>query len=285
MAFKRLLVLLRSYPAATPVDAVKKAVDVAVALDARISALACAVFPRMPGSILGGLVAVPSLVGESHRKIAGDTQQLLQSFAGVARDRGVLGQEIYKECEPDALPPLLSAHARLADLTIMPMPTGGYVEQLDSHWYAETALFESGHPVLILPQDERPSRPIAFDTVIVAWDNTRAAARAIADAMPILQRAKSVRVVTVANEKTLVADPASAEIVTHLAAHDVQAVHETVDAAGRDAGAVLADCMRGRSADLLVMGGYGHSRMREFMLGGATRSMLTHPPGLVFLSH
>jgi nucleotide-binding universal stress UspA family protein len=286
MAFERLLILLRSYPALTDTAAIGNAVDIAVAWQAHISALSCAVFPRVHGSPLAGMfIDLPAMVGQAHTKIASDAQELLQGFADAARKRNVLGQELFRKCAPDEVPGLLSGHARLHDLTVMPMPEGDYFEQLDSHWYVETALFESGRPVLVLPHGYHAAEMGSFASVAVAWDNSRAAARAIADAIPVLQRAKSVRVVTIVNEKAIRSEPELGEILKYLAAHGVGAVHDLVEAAGCDAGTVLTDYARRHSAELLVMGGYGHWRMREVVLGGVTKAILTHPPAPVFLSH
>jgi nucleotide-binding universal stress UspA family protein len=270
----------------TDTDAIASAVDIAAAWQARISALSCAIFPRVHQSPLAGaFIALPAILGQAHAKIASDAEGLLHGFADMARERNVLGDELFRKCAPDDVPALLAGHARLHDLTVMPMPAGDYLDHLDSHWYVETALFEAGRPVLVLPPGYRPAEIGFLGTIAVAWDNTRAAARAIADALPLLQRAKSVRVVTIVNEKSIGSDPQPGEILKYLAAHGVDAVHDRVDAAGRGAGTALTTYARDHAAELLVMGAYGHSRMREIMLGGATKSMLTHPPVPVFLSH
>lgn len=286
MPFKRILVLLRSFPAPTPAAAIEAAVDMAVALDARLSALSCAILPHVPKSILGGAVPnIGGMVGQERRKIIDDARQLLRHFSESARRRNVVGQELYKECRPSEVPALLAAHARLHDLTIVPLPEGGYLDQLDSRWYLETALFETGRPVLALPHGYRSPGAGAFDTVVVAWDNTRGAARALMDALPILRRAKSVRVVTVSNDKAMPAEPPASEVLVHLAAHGIDAVHDTVDGSGRSAGTVIGRYVHEHAAGLLVMGGYGHPRLREIILGGTTELMLTHPPIPVFMAH
>lgn len=286
MAFERLLILLRSYPEVTDTAAIANAVEIAVAWQARISALSCAVFPRVHGSPLAGMfIDFPAVVGQAHAKIASDAQALLREFADTALKRNVLGQELFRKCAPDEVPALLAGHARLHDLTVMPMPEGDYFGQLDSHWYIETALFESGRPVLVLPNGYRAAEMGAFHSVTVAWDNSRAAARAIADAIPVLRRAKAVRVVTIVDEKAIRSEPEPGEILKYLDAHGVNAGHDRVRAGGRSGATVLMDYARQHSAELLVMGGYGHSRMREIVLGGVTKAMLTHPPLPVFLSH
>lgn len=286
MAFKRLLILLRSYPAPTPTGAIEAALDIAVTLDAKVSALSCAILPHVPKSILSGVIGdVSALVGQEREKIKTGAQQLLRTFSERASRRGVFGQALYRQCAPSEVPDLLAGYARLSDLIVVPMPEGGYLDQLDSHWYLETALFDSGRPILVVPHDYRSPGAGAFGTVVVAWDHTRAAARAMADALPILRLAKSVRLLTITNEKIIPQEPPPLEVVSHLAAHGVHVAYDAVDADGRDAATAIADYLREHSGDLLVMGGYGHSRVREFILGGATKHMLTHPPVPVFMSH
>jgi nucleotide-binding universal stress UspA family protein len=119
----------------------------------------------------------------------------------------------------------------------------------------------------------------------VAWDFSRPAARAVADALPVLEKAKRTCVVTVTNEKLIDTKRSGPELAKHLARHGVNVVLDTVDAAGRSVGDVLESYVASRNADVLVMGAYGHSRIRDFILGGATKSMIARPPLPILLSH
>jgi len=125
----------------------------------------------------------------------------------------------------------------------------------------------------------------ASETVIVAWDKNRAAARAIADAIPILQSAKQVRVLTVTGEKPMESRHPGAELKRHVALHGIECIVDEVNAEGRSIGNVFELHVAAHQAQLLVMDAYGHSRLQEFVLGGATRSMLSKPPTALFLSH
>jgi nucleotide-binding universal stress UspA family protein len=145
-------------------------------------------------------------------------------------------------------------------------------------------MFGSGRPTLILPQKPR-SRPFELGTVAVAWDFSRAAARAVSDAMPLLEKAKRVRVVTVLNEKRLDRKHSAEELSKNLSRHGIDVVLDGVDAQGRPIGAVLEAYVASHDVDLLVMGAYGHSRLREFVLGGATNSLLSKPPLPILFSH
>ena len=133
---------------------------------------------------------------------------------------------------------------------------------------------------------ERPrAKPFDLKTVVVAWDFSRAAARAVADAIPLLEKAKEVRIVTVANEKVFDSKHSAEELAKNLSRHGIDVVLDKVDAAGRTIGEVLETHTASCRADVLVMGAYGHSRFREFILGGATRSLLSKPPIPILFSH
>jgi nucleotide-binding universal stress UspA family protein len=280
MSFKDVLVALTTYPEPTPVSAVDDAIDLAAALGAKVSAIACEVKINVPGTLLGRrFLNVPAMIGEEAKKSATNAQQLLAAFQGAAEKRGMFQERILEHCLTSEVPELLVEYSRLRDLTIVPVPEGGYLHQ----WYAESVIFGSGRPTVVLPHGRK--RSFALDTVIVAWDFSQPATRAIADAMPILEKAKRVCVLTVTKEKAIDTRRSGAELAKHLARHGVDVVLDEVDAKGRGIGDVFEAHVTYRNADLLVMGAYGHSRLREFVLGGATKSILTRPPAPIFLSH
>lgn len=288
MSFHDPVVILRPYPAATPDTAVDRAVAIAAAVAPRVSAIACGVVPGVPRSILGdSLLSVSGMVGEEKHKSATDVQRLLSRFTDQVRktENLVMGDGIAVMRPASEVPGVLADHARLYDLSIMPMPDGNHVARLDAHWHVETIVFNSGHPTIIVPREEKGRTAAALDTIIVAWDNSRTAARAIADARPILHAAKQVRILTVLGEKEIRFPQSGAELGRHLARSDIATVVDQVEARGRPIGEILAEQAATHGADLLVMGAYGHSRIKEFILGGATRAMLTEPPAPLFMSH
>ena len=277
MAFRDILVVLTSYPEPTPVSVVEEAVAVASLLGAHIAALSCEMHVQVPGHLMSGaVVGLPGIIAEEAGKSRRNAQDLLASFEAAAAKAGVSCESMLERCQTVEVPELLVEYARLRDLTIMP-------EQSD-RWYAEAVMFGSGRPTLILPQKPR-SRPFELGTVAVAWDFSRAAARAVSDAMPLLEKAKRVRVVTVLNEKRLDRKHSAEELSKNLTRHGIDIVLDRVDAQGRPIGAVLEAYVVSHEVDLRVMGAYGHSRLREFVLGGATRSLLSKPPLPVLFSH
>ena len=282
MSFRDVLVALTTYPQPTPVSAVDDAIDLAAALGAKVSAIACEVKINVPGSLLGRrFLNVPAMIAGEAKKSATNAQQLLGAFQAAAEKSGVFQERIVEHCLTSEVPGVLVEYSRLRDLTILPMPERDYLDQ----WYAESVIFGSGRPTVILPHERKRSGSFALDTVIVAWDFSRAATGAMADAMPILEKAKRVCVLTVTKEKAIDTRRSGAELAKHLAWHGADVVLDDVDAKGRGIGAVLEAHVEHRNADLLVMGASGHSRLREFVLGGATRSMLTRPPSPIFMSH
>ena len=282
MEVKDILLALTTYPEATPVSAVDEAVAFAAAVGARISAIACEVKIQAPGNVLAGAVLdVAALVAAEAKKSATNAKTLLTAFQDAAEKRGVFQDRILERCLTSEAPGVLVEYARLRDLTIVPVPVGDYFDQ----WYAEAIIFGSGHPTLILPHTRKRAGAFALDVVAVAWDFSRPAARAVADALPLLEKAKKVHVLTVANEKVIESRRPTTEFAKYLGRHGVDVVLDTVDAADRRIGDILESYVTSCNADMLVMGAYGHSRIREFILGGATKSMLSRPPLPIFLSH
>jgi nucleotide-binding universal stress UspA family protein len=138
---------------------------------------------------------------------------------------------------------------------------------------------------VLLPEDASRELSSPCSTAVVAWDYSRPAARAVGDALPLLRAAKHVHVVTVIDEKRFTRVRSGVELGKHLARHGVEVIFEEVFAKGRAIGDTLEACVVERNADLLVMGAYGHSKMMEFILGGATESVLTRPSTWTLLSH
>jgi len=277
MAFKDILVALTSYPEPTPSSVVEDAVSVASLLGAHIAALSCEMHVQVPGHFMSGaVVGLPGIIAGEASKSRRNAQDLLEAFEAAAAKAGVSSESVLEKCKTFEAAELLVEYARLRDLTIM--------SESNERWYAEAVIFGSGRPTLILPQKPR-ARGIELGTVAVAWDFSRAAARAVSDAMPLLEKANKVRIVTVLNEKRLDGKHSAEELAKNLSRHGIDVVLDRVDAKGRPIGAVLEAYVASHESDLLVMGAYGHSRLREFVLGGATDSLLSKPPLPILFSH
>ena len=279
MAFKDILLTLTSYPDPAPVAVTEAAVAIAASLGAHLAAVACEVHVEIPGHVLSGSIAnVPGIIAGEAEKSRKNAKELLAAFDAAASKAGILHEGYLEKCPTFAVPDMLIDYARLRDLTIVPVP-----ESYDQ-WYAEQVIFGSGRPTLVLPESPRP-RPFELGAIAVAWDFSRAAARAVSDALPLLEKAKKVRIVTVINEKKLDNEHSAEELAKNLARHGIDVVLDKVDADGRGIGEAIEAYTASHKIDVLVMGAYGHSRWREFILGGATKSLLSKPPLPILFSH
>lgn len=155
----------------------------------------------------------------------------------------------------------------------------------DNDLIIEAALFNTGRPVLVVPMIQTAG--LKLDRVLCCWDGSRGAARAVNDAIPFLKKAKVVEVFSVANERERDAQDTvrGVEIADHLTRHGVKVEIETLPAPGIDVANTILSHVADISADLMVMGGYGHSRFREFVLGGVTREILQSMTLPVLMSH
>ena len=279
MAFKDILLTLTSYPDPTPVSVVEEAVSIAASLGAHLAAVACEVHVEVPGHFLSGSIAnVPGIIAGETEKSRKSAKDMLAAFDAAADKAGVLHETYLEKCPTFAVPDLLVDYARLRDLTIVPVP-----ESYDQ-WYAEAVIFGSGRPTLVLPESRRP-RPFQLGTVAIAWDFSRAAARAVSDAMPLLEKAKKVRIVTVTNEKKLDTKH-SPKSWRRTSRATVSTSCWTRSMRAADASAkFLKSYAASHQVDVLVMGAYGTARWREFILGGATKSLLSKPPLPIMFSH
>jgi len=140
----------------------------------------------------------------------------------------------------------------------------------------------SGRPVLATPYIQKD--PASFDNVVVAWDASASAARAVGDAIPILKRAKSVEIVTVANGMLDQNSPGGADVVRHLARHGIHVAFRVVPG-GIDAADMLLSYVADSDAKMMVTGAYGHSRVIETVVGGATRTLLDSMTIPLLMSH
>jgi nucleotide-binding universal stress UspA family protein len=277
MAIRDVLLILTTYPDPTPVSVVDNAASFASSLGCHIAAIACEVHVQVPGTFIGGSLVGGMVKHEAHESL-NNARNLLAAFESATEKAGVVHERILERCLTQQLAARLVEYARLRDLTIVPIP------QSYDQWLAESIIFESGRPTLVLPESP-PFRPFELNTVLVAWDFSRSAARAVADAIPILEKAKIVRIVTVSNEKVIDTKHSSEELAKNLSRHGIDVIVDQVDAAGRSIGDSLTREIASYNADLLVMGAYGHSRFREFVLGGATQSMLSKPLLPILFSH
>jgi len=214
-----------------------------------------------------------------------DTRQ--RTLAKTRFDRAVSGAGWpvqWNELGDEPPVPGFVRHALHADLLVLGQHDRDDVDAFDvPSDFVESVLMASGRPALVVPRNG-PGRFEGFGVVLVAWQAQRQAARALDAALPLLLRAREVHLVTWSDDDTAL-PPQQQEVADYLALHGVHGVRGHQGQVPPDTGAALLSLSEGVGADLLVMGCYGHSRARELMLGGTSRTVLRDARLPVLMAH
>jgi nucleotide-binding universal stress UspA family protein len=216
---------------------------------------------------------------------AAENQRLATSaktrFEEVVRRDSLSGESRIVRETLGTAPDTFARLARRFDLSVVKQP-GPDTPGTDS-LFVEAALFNSGRPVLVVPYIQRTG--LNLDRVMICWDGSRPAARAVADALPFLAQTRTTEIVTVEEKKPDLMLIPGADIAHHLARHGIKVELKNVVASGVDTTNVILSHAADTSANLIIMGGYGHSRFREFVLGGVTRGLLESMTVPTLMSH
>ncbi len=221
---------------------------------------------------------------EAADKNSAATQDLMRVQAGHygfefvegARPPGTLSASFHEMS--GQLADIVSRHGRLADLLVFGADHSAANAGLREAF--TEALTTTGRPILLAPND--PKGTIG-SKITVGWDGSAESANAVHAALPFLARADQIQVITIDD------DPLNAEhhqkLGDYLAYHGIACAEHTVKGDGGTSGKLLLDLATGAQSDLLIMGGYGHNRVREFLLGGVTRHVLLHTTIPVLFAH
>jgi nucleotide-binding universal stress UspA family protein len=255
------------------------AVSLADAFGAHLAAVAFSYDPVIPPTIMGGVPA--SFIDEQRAQSDKAAADAIATFDAAARRTGLSFESRALSASLAGGADLFGRIARRFDLSVVgqAQPDSAAPEEL----IIEGALFSSGRPVLVVPYIQKAG--LALERVMVAWDGSRSAARAVADAMPLLGKAKTIDVVIVADDGGTGDEIPGADIAQHLARHGLRVDLKRIVAADTDVASTLLSHAADTSADFIVMGGYGHSRLREFILGGVTRGILSAMTVPALMSH
>jgi len=258
---------LNTYPEAASDEAILGAITFACALGCKVHVSTFAVeFPPVPSPIGGYLVNVEPLSRAAEARCRAECKRL-QTLLETA---GASGAEVSVATHDVAIGEVqefATAEARYFDLSLVLWSAKSVATQD----MAQALIFGSGHPVILVP----PTVPTqAVDHIAIAWDESRVAARALGDALRFLRPGGKVSVLTVQDEKALNGTGLAQTLATSLdlRGYDAKAVDLTLD--GRSIAMALQDAALAEGAQLLAMGGFGHSRLRDFILGGATKGVL-----------
>jgi nucleotide-binding universal stress UspA family protein len=219
-----------------------------------------------------------AMLDEGHARIAQLRDDARASFAAASQPLG--SEAEWRETRGDPVDAMRLA-ARKADLAILGQPDPGE-DGADGADLPEQVVMGSGRPALLVPYAGTFAK--VGERVLVAWNGSAQAARAVNDALPFLQGAERVVVVTVSSARgDRVEDT---DIARHLARHGVAAeISDIVTDRDGNVGDVLLSRATDEAVDLIVMGAYGHSRLRELVLGGVSRALLGHMTVPVLMAH
>lgn len=275
MSFREIMVYLDLHD----LDAVQRTTEFAVQLSSLVKARLC-------GLIIDDQIPEPAIFAVTEHLIREESEyqtaakRAQEIFQAAANQGGTQSDTMFKPCTHAQLPAIIAESVRLFDCSIVPAmnPTSELGTKV-----IEELIFESGRPLIVLPTE----RPFEYspEIVFVAWDGSRPAARAVHDAIPILQQAALTEIITVTGEKQLNRIPSGEDLVKHLGAHNIRARSGSIRYEGGSLGEQLMTAARRFDAGMLVMGAYGHSRVRQIIFGGATRSVIKSPLLPVFLSY
>lgn len=282
MPFKDLLLHLDSYPDPTSAPAVDEAIAFARAVGGGLTALAYEiVVPLESNRLADWVVDLSGLIRDAEQRSREACRTGVDRFKRDLAAAGLTGETIVTRADLFDVADDVARRARTRDLCLIPLGgrTSGHLD------VAQSAIFESGRPVLVYRPGEDAFAK-GLKTICVAWDGGRAAARALAEALPILAQADEVRLLTIVGEKPSARPGLATDAQRHLVRHGISAAIDEVDPRGQRIGAALDGYLADIKPDLLVMGAYGaHSRLREFVLGGATEHVLTAGKVPALLAH
>jgi nucleotide-binding universal stress UspA family protein len=228
---------------------------------------------------------LPADVAREHlRHAEAEAETVFTAARAAADSRGIVLETRLEAGGLDRLPTILARNARNADLVVVGEPDPEN-NGTDDALLVEAAFMETGRPALVVPYVG--VRTLPPGRIIIAWDGSREAARAVHDALPLLRRADEVIILIIDASKLGVrfGQQPGAGVLAHLTRHEVSARVKAVQSGGTAIAKLILAQADEEKADLLVMGGYGHSRLREMMLGGVTRSMLERMTVPVLFAH
>jgi len=276
MSVRDLLLPLIGDATRSTMGAIEKCVAMAASRDARITALALETeadaLPPTVADVLGATELVQT---------APAARALLIAFQAAAKRSSARGEQRLERSTIAGMIDVIVEEARLKDCSVVPVKSYDSL----SEKLVERLLFESGRPVLMCPEARADALGTAFNEIAIAWDHTAPAARAVADALTLLRKARRMRIVTATDRATTAQSSSGAALQRHLREHGIEAQLDTIAIAGSSVGKVFEAYLENNAIDLLVMGGYRHSPVNQWFWGGMTNTIINAPPCWVMLSH
>ena len=275
---RRAYMPLATYPEVVEDEAVLAAAGFAMSLGGELEVTTFSVdIPRVQSPLAGLLIDIPGLVQAAEDKSKSECARL-QSLIGR------LGAPPAVNCTSrkillSGLLDAAAAEARYYDLAVLPWSR----EEASAQHLIEAVVFGSGRPAILVPSSARPAAKL--DHIAIAWDASRVAARALGDALPLLADGGRVTVLTVGDEKPLAGAALASLLASSLEKRGVKAHPIEIALGEKSIAQALQEKALAEGAQMLAMGGFGHSRLRDFVLGGATTGVFADLRLPVLLSH
>ncbi len=272
-------ILVRLDEGASRSVATDYAVSLARRFGAHVAGLAFAYEPITPGTLMSGMPA--TLYEQSRLECEKKAKAAIANFEGAAQGASVTYSSHMVQAPVGDAFASAAVIARKFDLVVVRQESDNDYGHQEG--CIEAILFGSGRPLIVVPYIQKDEFKV--DRVLVCWDGSQHAARAIGDALPLLRQAKQIEVITVAAADKEGNNVPGADVGIHLARHGLKVSVQEIVAPDIDIADAILSHAADMSADFIVMGGYGHSRLREFVLGGVTQTILATMTVPVFLSH
>ena len=256
------------------------AISLAVMCKARLDAVSIGFETTNVGLALDGGAALAAAFEIDHESALARVNAALAVFETEARNAGITYGLLPFTGNPAETAATVGALARLYDLTVVLQPEPD--RDTFDNTVPQEILFQSGGPVIFIPYTHKG--PFEPTHIGIAWDGSRLAARALRDAAPFLARAQTITIISI-NETEIPAEVSAATLATHLARQELTAGIVRMSADRTDIQPMILSIAADSGLDLIVMGGYGHSRLNERILGGVTRGMLRSMTVPTLMSH
>lgn len=268
-----------TYPDGNSPQLAAHAASIAKALNAKIEALVLtASFPNVSNALGELLVDIPELLSEVRAQGRERSRIFLENLTVRTSEIGVTATSEEVSCHSALFGDEIAERARYADLVVCSLNKQDKALK-DA---AIAVIFGSGKPVVLVPEEGDIRE---FSKIMIAWDGSRVAARAVTDAMPFLTRAKQVIIAKILDDKELSDRLSPEKLVEYLSFHQVTASTIDLERLGRTTAKCLQADASALNIDLIVMGGFGHSRVRDFILGGATKGIIDDLQIPALMSH
>ena len=261
-----------------PHAALETAAALALRLNAQVSAAIGALQITVPNLLSSA--TVEGLIANENKRRKDSASAFCEQVNDVSRRSGVTMHAAVIQGDLDQIKRQFAIRARVNGLVFA---EAGIPGELLGGALIEPLLFESGRPVLVVPNGY--AREISFDHVLIGWDGSTSAARAVWDSIPLLRLAKTIEIVTVTGEKDLSQVPAANTLAPMLSFLGRKVAVSILALDGGTVAGTIKNHATRTGAGLVVQGAYGRSRWREFVLGGVTREMLGDSPLPLLMSH